>query len=516
MQRVFFFIAFIAIFTLSGCSLTQTNSAREPSAWWILSDTLSTVDILNQGATWAILSGWTFYQTGISTSVKVEQSKRRRTLADIIRKGDFFALRNDPDSALAYYLESMKQLPDDITLKKKVANIYFSMKQWSEAYILSIQVPLSELSTEERENLYRSLFFDDTRSDRLTELSKIPWDPDDREYYTLIDTCYTGIHNCVVTLEAYSGKTAKILDLKNAMKGYEKVSADFQYRNLLLAAELYKQWQYRAASIIAREIYQIRPDYYENLKIYGFSLYELWRYEDAKPILEIYLNSNSNDVDTIYALGEIAFFLHDPLTSNLYLNNAVTKWYARKTDIERRLAYNYYTLMDINGMIGVLNYLVKEPDATEDDFAIAVHMSINEWKSDRWLFWVESGIAKFPDSDRLYALKARALRTLGRPEEAEMPAQTAYVMDGTNALAMLELAYVRATEEKYEEAKEFLERMLEVSWESAFTDEAIGLLTNIIELENAIPMNTETGTTISGENNSEGMNTSEGVSEWYP
>ena len=68
----------------------------------------------------------------------------------------------------------MKQLPDDITLKKKVANIYFSMKQWSEAYILSIQVPLSELSTEERENLYRSLFFDDTRSDRLTELSKIP------------------------------------------------------------------------------------------------------------------------------------------------------------------------------------------------------------------------------------------------------------------------------------------------------------------------------------------------------
>lgn len=452
----------------------------------------------------------------MSTSEKVEQSKRRRTLTDIIRKGDFFALRNDPDSALAYYLESMKQLPDDVTLKKKVANIYFSMKQWSNAYMLYIQVPLSELNREERENLYRSLFFDDARSDRIAELAKIPGEPEEIAYYTLIDTCYTGIHNCVVAIEGHSGGVWKIWALQKSMKGYEKVSADFHYRNLLLAAELYKQWQYRAASIIAREIYQFRPDYYANLKIYGFSLYELWRYDNAKPILEIYLNSKSDDGDTLYTLGEIAFFLHDPLTSNLYLNSAVTKWYGKKTDIERRLAYNYYSLMDIDGMIEVLNYLVKEPDATEDDFAIAVHMSIGEWKSDRGLFWVEKGLTKFPDSDRLYALKARALRTLGRPEEAEMPAQTAYVMDGTNALAMLELAYVRATEQKYTEAKEFLERMLEVSGESTFTDEAIGLLTNIIELESVTPPAIPDTGSIDTSTPPENTPPSEGISEWYP
>lgn len=89
-------------------------------------------------------------------------------------------------------------------------------------------------------------------------------------------------------------------------------------------------------------------------------------------------------------------------------------------------------------------------------------------------------------------------------------------MDGTNALAMLELAYVRATEQKYTEAKEFLERMLEVSGESTFTDEAIGLLTNIIELESVTPPAIPDTGSIDTSTPPENTPPSEGISEWYP
>lgn len=120
------------------------------------------------------LSGVNLYQKSVDTSTKAEQSKRRQSLSEIIRKGDFFALRNDPETALAYYQESIKQVPDDLTLKKKIANIHYSMKNWNEAYQLYIQVPFNDLSAVEQHHMYTALFFGSAVIDRRTELSRIP------------------------------------------------------------------------------------------------------------------------------------------------------------------------------------------------------------------------------------------------------------------------------------------------------------------------------------------------------
>ncbi len=136
------------------------------------------------------------------------------------------------------------------------------------------------------------------------------------------------------------------------------------------------------------------------------------------------------------------------------------------------MAYNYYTLMDLPSMIKVLRYLIEEPDATEDDFAIAVYISIDTGDSAQALDWINTGIEKFPESSRLYALKARALRTLGLLDDAEATALEAYAYDETNALAMLELAYIRFSEGNTANARSLLERVLEVSNDSTFADEA--------------------------------------------
>lgn len=77
-------------------------------------------------------------------------------------------------------------------------------------------------------------------------------------------------------------------------------------------------------------------------------------------------------------LGEVSFHLGDYVTSNLYLNNAILAGYAPKTDLERRLAYNYSLLGDTVGMMKVLGYLVQEHDASEDDFAVAISLALSE------------------------------------------------------------------------------------------------------------------------------------------
>lgn len=91
-----------------------------------------------------------------------------------------------------------------------------------------------------------------------------------------------------------------------------------------------------------------------------------------------YLERTPDDLETIVRLGETSFHLGDYITSNLYLNNAILAGYRPKTNLERRLAYNYSLLGDTVGMMKVLSYLVQERDASEDDFAVAISLALSE------------------------------------------------------------------------------------------------------------------------------------------
>jgi hypothetical protein len=67
------------------------------------------------------------------------------------------------------------------------------MKKWSEAYREYIKVPLSELKSDEREELLRALFFDDSMFDRLGELEKLAISEEEKMYFRLVDACYAGM-----------------------------------------------------------------------------------------------------------------------------------------------------------------------------------------------------------------------------------------------------------------------------------------------------------------------------------
>ncbi len=87
---------------------------------------------------------------------------------------------------------------------------------------------------------------------------------------------------------------------------------------------------------------------------------------------------NPNDIETIIRLGDIYVSLGDYATSSLYLNNAITAGYKNKSEIERRLAYNYAALGDHVGMLKVLAYLIQETDVTIDDYSVAISLALRE------------------------------------------------------------------------------------------------------------------------------------------
>lgn len=172
-----------------------------------------------------------------------------------------------------------RKIPDDLVVRKKIAHVYYIMKDWARAYREYIRVPLSELSEAEKNEMLASLYFDDLTFDRLGEIQKIALLSTTLDYYRLVDTCYVSKGECVDEIQSYTGSEGKILNLKEQMESAKKLTSDIEYRNLLIAGTFYKQGMYRASEKILADILAERPDYIEVKKMLGFSLFELGRYE---------------------------------------------------------------------------------------------------------------------------------------------------------------------------------------------------------------------------------------------
>ena len=153
-------------------------------------------------------------------------------------------------------------------------------------------------------------------------------------------------------------------------------------------------------------------------KLLGFALYELGNSTDAKKYLLTYLEKSPQDAETILKLGEIAFAEHDYSTANLYYNNAIFAGYTPKTAIERKLAYSYSRLSDVPGMMRVLAYLIAEPDATEDDTAVAISLALQNGENLKAYVWASNALIRYKDSPTIVALSLTSMRLIGKKDDA--------------------------------------------------------------------------------------------------
>lgn len=207
------------------------------------------------------------YLTGITEEEKIKLTLQRKKELRTIRKGDYMTLKNNPEEAIKYYQVALEQLPDDIIIRRKIAHTYYLLRDWKNAYLNYSQVPIAEIKEDELKELFQALFFDESRVDRIGELSRYSLDPMLADYYRIADICYSGIHNCIVSIEGYTGQTSKILSLQKSIKNSTQISPDYHYRNFLVAAEFYGYSMYRVVDILTQEILVARPNYNEVKKL---------------------------------------------------------------------------------------------------------------------------------------------------------------------------------------------------------------------------------------------------------
>ncbi len=262
-----------------------------------------------------------------------------------------------------------------------------------------------------------------------------------------------------------------------------QVSSDFQYRNILLAGAFFESKQYLAGAKIATEITEKRPDYKIAYKIAGYCNYELGKYKEANTFLGKYYAFESKEVATAYTLGLTNYYLEDYTTSNLYFNTAVLNGYTPKTELERRLMYNYYVLGDIKGMFKIFRYLLKESDVTEDDFVIATHMAIEQKERAKGFLWVNEGLDKFPESSMLYALRGTLYLLNSAPDRAIDDLTKASALDMRNPVATLGFAKLHFQKNNFTSAKEYIQSTKDIDADGVFGEEASTLLKQIEQAE---------------------------------
>lgn len=340
-----------------------------------------------------------------------------------------------------------------------------------------------DLEDAEKKKMISALMFDESTTIKSSEIQKLGLSVDETEYYSYIENCYTGIHNCVVSLESYSGSHEPTAKLKNIIDTYMKVSSDFQYRNILLAGAFFESKQYLAGAKIAAEITEKRPDYKIAYKVAGYCNYELGKYREANTYLGKYYAFDTKDVNIAYTLGLTNYYLEDYATSNLYFNTAVLNGYTPKTELERRLMYNYYIQGDQKGMFKIFRYLLKEPDAAEDDFIIAVHIALSNNERGKGFLWSNEGIEKFPTSDMLYALRGNLSLLNGNMDRATEDLSKAISMNARNPVATLGFAKLHFQKNNYTSAKEYIQSTKDIDPDGLSGAEADELLKKIEEAE---------------------------------
>lgn len=320
---------------------------------------------------------------------------------------------------------------------------------------------------------------DANRKDRAAEVAKYPFENGTKEYYGVIDSCINDTSKCADTISASKSTDPRVLALLQTLKNFNQVSTDNTYRDALLAGKFYEQQSFLASQRIAKSALEKRPDYRILLKIGGYSEFSLGNFKEASSLLERYYALEPKDIETAYMLGIVNYLKEDYSTSNLYFNAAVLNGYTPKTELERRLIYNYSLLGDTRGAFKIFRYLLDEADVTSEDYEIAIFMAIEGGEPSKALLWSQKGISKFPEDDRLLAFAGGLKRETGDLEEAEALLRKALRIDGRNPIASLELGRLFIAKNDYTLAQGYLKDAIDSDIGGFFASEAQKELDNI-------------------------------------
>jgi lipopolysaccharide biosynthesis regulator YciM len=144
------------------------------------------------------------------------------------------------------------------------------------------------------------------------------------------------------------------------------------------------------------------PDYNPVIQMIGKSYFELWFYDLADEILKPLYEKNLTNEKLAYFLWIISIKRKYFLSSNIYLNKALTNGYEPKIDVKRKLVYNYFLLGNQDKMYSLLDDLLFETEVEVSDFSLWIYQAILDDKTDKALEYTKKASVIFPLEARFY------------------------------------------------------------------------------------------------------------------
>jgi tetratricopeptide (TPR) repeat protein len=328
------------------------------------------------------------YIEPLSTQKKMEERKNRQNFHGLIKKGDYYALKNERELALKYYLSVHAKLKNDRILEKKIANLSFDAKRFEQAYAYFIKVPTVDLLENEKFRMLDALVFQNGTLNVTQELASMPIKEETKQYFRVVASCTRSVDVCLSDVRASSGASVQLAELRTALEEATAMSQEPTYPQALLATTFYNQGRYLSAYFLGKDIITRRPDYRPVIKLVGMSAFRVDYAPEASKWLMQYRTFEPHDPEASAVLGDIFLESEDHVSSNLYFNAALTDGFENRTELERKLVYNYYLLDDKKGMFKVFRYLLADSGAEESDFIIAVSTSINANEMSKASLWV--------------------------------------------------------------------------------------------------------------------------------
>jgi tetratricopeptide (TPR) repeat protein len=148
----------------------------------------------------------------------LELARRRAALRTIIRKGDYFQVKNDAEQAISYYEKAHEQLKDDPKIAIRLANAYLDVKRFSDAANVFTKLDIRQFDEPSKRKIITSIMLDGNRSDSAEIIQKLPFQKETKEYLLLVDSCSRKPEDCTKNIQASESKSHDVLSLKNAVK----------------------------------------------------------------------------------------------------------------------------------------------------------------------------------------------------------------------------------------------------------------------------------------------------------
>jgi len=360
--------------------------------------------------------------------------------------------------ALKNFLNAYKNKKWDSNLEKKIADTYYIMKNWDNAFKYYKKISNNNINYKNKliNSYLYSLDIDKLQTNTwylnssITNIKKIQLlNSQENFYYSNSLECIKDFSLCKKDFADYIEKIEnkketlipQLVNVKKALVDYKNFKInELYFKNTLVIWAFFKNNSFPIVIILWKNILKNKENYRPILKMISQSYFELWNYKKAKIYLTKYYALDSNDKDVLYLLALISQKTHDYVLSNIYLTKAAKLWYQPIENIYRLQVYNAYILDDTKSILQNFNKLISsQKNPSKSDLILATYYNLINSNINNWEKYAQLWIKLYPKIEDFYWFEWWILIEKKEYKKAKILLEKWYSINKNNALINLNL-----------------------------------------------------------------------------